>query len=563
MPLDRAKFSHDKLGLPVGENLVCVCPYEGYLKEEYSLSIGDFGISILAGSEAAAKLAFQTLRQLSIQVDKLGYPYLEIHDKPDLDVRGFMLDISRCKVPTMQTLAYLIDMLALFKYNRLELYTEHTYAFPGHEIVWGNSSPITSQEYKALDEMCKTAGIELVANFNSLGHLERWLRFPEYQHLAESKAPFVDPMGNVRKFPTTLYPDDKALEFVDSIYEQLLPNFSSNKINVGCDEPWELGLGRSKERSEREGGKYKIYLEHLNGLAKICRKYNKKMYFWADVIMQSPEYAKSIPEGVTPIIWGYDYNHPFEAQCKYMQSLGLKFLVAPGTSTWNSFGFRMVNMLENISNACKNAKLHGGDGMLLTNWGDNGNHQPFCGMYPAIVCAANASWGAKLRMSDSELIDALSVFVFRDASRNFATSLIKLGKLDPENILQCYYNKIFFADNAHIKEILKHPHFIELETMETLLKESAEYLSKSTPQSPDGQICIAEIRLALDMISFAIHRAKNDPALSSNISRRNLKVLVGHYEQIWLARARIGGLQESSRRIRNLSNLLFITQYAH
>ncbi len=548
---DRAKFSHDKEGMPTGENLVCVFPYSGYANERYSLSIGDFGISIFAGSKAAAKLAYQTLRQIGIQSSKLGLPYLEIEDHPDLEVRGFMLDISRCKVPNMQTLAYLVDMLALFKYNRLELYTEHTYAFAGHELVWADASPMTAQEYKALEEICAVAGIELVANFNSLGHMERWLRYPEYQRLAESKAPFIDPLGGVRKFPTTLYPDDAAIDFLDSLYAQFLPNFSSDKFNVGCDEPWELGMGRSKERAGREG-KYQIYLEHILKLNALCRKYGKKMYFWADVLMQKPEYAKELAPDMTPVIWGYDFDHPFEKQCAYLKNLGLKFLVAPGAGTWNSFGLRLENMLENVENACVNAKRFGAEGMLLTNWGDGGTHQPFCGMYPAIVSAASAAWSSKTRLSEDELAHALSAFVFRDPSQNTARSLLEIGKIDPEKRLFCYYQRIFFADDSKIGEWLNHPHFSSLGAMEETWKKAVALLAQSKPACADSQIVLGELKLALDMIAYSLNRAKNDPHLKGENSRKNLKIIAAGFAQVWLARARLGGMGESLQRIKDI-----------
>ena len=40
-----------------------------------------------------------------------------------------MLDISRTKVPTMDTLLTLIDQFSTLKYNQIQLYTEHTFAF--------------------------------------------------------------------------------------------------------------------------------------------------------------------------------------------------------------------------------------------------------------------------------------------------------------------------------------------------------------------------------------------------------------------------------------------------
>ena len=54
-----------------------------------------------------------------------------------------MLDISRDKVPTMPTLFALVDRLAEWKINQLQLYIEHTFAYRGHEEVWRNADPMT------------------------------------------------------------------------------------------------------------------------------------------------------------------------------------------------------------------------------------------------------------------------------------------------------------------------------------------------------------------------------------------------------------------------------------
>ena len=51
------------------------------------------------------------------------------------DHRAYMLDISRDKVPTMSTLRLLVELLARFGYNQLQLYIEHTFAYSAHEAV--------------------------------------------------------------------------------------------------------------------------------------------------------------------------------------------------------------------------------------------------------------------------------------------------------------------------------------------------------------------------------------------------------------------------------------------
>ncbi|PWL66335.1 MAG: glycoside hydrolase, partial [Verrucomicrobia bacterium] len=338
LPWERAEFKIGKDGVPVGEFLSV--EFADMPQEAHDISISEVGIKIRAGSGRGAKLALQTLRQIGMQSGGRGFRFAEISDAPDLEVRGFMLDISRCKVPRLGELSRLVDMLALFKYNRLELYMEHTFAFEGHEIVWAGASPLSPAAVRKLGEICAVAGVELVPNMNGLGHMERWLRYPEYRYLAESEAPFVDPLGTVRKYPTTLYPDGRALDFMDSLYAQLLPNFEGENFNIGGDEPWELGMGRSRARCEAEGGKYGVYIAHMLGLRERAAKYGKKVCFWADVLMQSPEYSELLPCDMTPILWGYYLDHPYEEQCSYMKGLGRDFLVAPGTSTWNSFGSR-------------------------------------------------------------------------------------------------------------------------------------------------------------------------------------------------------------------------------
>ncbi|GAH23368.1 unnamed protein product, partial [marine sediment metagenome] len=108
--------------------------------------------------------------------NSITIPCLEIKDFPDFPHRGVMLDISRNKVPKMETLYALIDLLSKLKINQFQLYTEHTFAYQGHEQVWKDASPLTGEEVLALDDFCRKRFIELVPNQNSFGHLHRWLK---------------------------------------------------------------------------------------------------------------------------------------------------------------------------------------------------------------------------------------------------------------------------------------------------------------------------------------------------------------------------------------------------
>lgn len=109
----------------------------------------------------------------------------EIHDWPTFEERGVLLDISRDRVPTLAYAKVLIRKLSLLKLNHFQLYTEHTFAYKKHETVWRDSSPFTAEEVMELDRWCAKHYVKLVPNQNTLGHMNRWLKHHEYNHLAE------------------------------------------------------------------------------------------------------------------------------------------------------------------------------------------------------------------------------------------------------------------------------------------------------------------------------------------------------------------------------------------
>jgi N-acetyl-beta-hexosaminidase len=92
--------------------------------EGYHLTIGDERIGLVARDGAGLAHGFSTLVQLVRQCGR-RLPRVHIEDHPDFAQRGVMLDISRDKVPTMDTLYRLIDLLASWKINQLQLYMEH------------------------------------------------------------------------------------------------------------------------------------------------------------------------------------------------------------------------------------------------------------------------------------------------------------------------------------------------------------------------------------------------------------------------------------------------------
>ncbi len=100
----------------------------------YQLTISEQGIHIAGKDQAGLFYGVMTLNQL-LRIHDGVLPLLNNTDWPDFSARGVMLDISRDKVPTMDTLFSLIDLLASWKVNQFQLYIEHTFAYHNHREV--------------------------------------------------------------------------------------------------------------------------------------------------------------------------------------------------------------------------------------------------------------------------------------------------------------------------------------------------------------------------------------------------------------------------------------------
>jgi hexosaminidase len=119
--------------------------------EAYNIYITGKQLIIEYSNEAGAFYATSTMKQVLKSHSKI--PFNRIEDAPDYKVRGVMLDISRNKIPTMDTLFGLIDFLADLKINQLQLYVEgFSFAYPSFPQVWQNGTPITSEEIKRTED---------------------------------------------------------------------------------------------------------------------------------------------------------------------------------------------------------------------------------------------------------------------------------------------------------------------------------------------------------------------------------------------------------------------------
>ena len=533
-------------GVPgCGECLLVMARDPELPAEGYRLETTSEGALLFASADAGFFYGVQTFQQLLAKPSQV--PGLLIEDAPDFPRRGYMLDVSRCKIPTMESLKSLIDSMSLLRYNELQLYMEHSFAFAGDERVWYDTTPLTPAEIMELDRYCRDRFIELVPNLNSFGHLERWLKFKEYRHLAESPEPWYCKEWDAW-YQSTLTPGEAALAFIDRLYAEILPNFTSGTLNVGCDETLELGHGRSRELCEKHGI-HRVYLNHLAELAKLAAKYGRKIQFWGDIILHEPELIPEIPDGVTALAWGYEATHPFREQCAKFHDAGIPFYVCPGTSSWNSITGRTVNMLQNIATAAREGRKAGAAGMLLTDWGDGGHHQYWPLSWPGVAAAAGWSWNASAEIEG--LIPAAIDLAFNpDGDGTLGTALLDYGRIPdafahPGANCNNFWAILNAPDRRGNRELLEQATPQEIAGALRKLATLRHRFETHPPKAP--RLVLDELenssslaRLALE--SMAARKGKRIDRAAWNDALRHV---ICRHRDLWLARNRAGGLRES------------------
>lgn len=393
--------------------------------EGYSLTIDRNGVRIEYRETGGLRAAGATLRQLLREYGR-RLPCLKIRDWPDFARRGVMLDVSRGRVPKLETLLDLVERLADFKINEFQLYNEHTFAYRRYKSVWQDWGALTAEEIRTLDARCRELGIDLVPNQNSFGHLRYFLEHPKVKKLAEVSEPYEGSTGDFLRFPTTLAPNNPGtIKFIRELYDELLPNFSSKLLNVGCDETWDLGRGQSKKLCERRG-KGQVYVDFLKRIQCEAAKRGRKMMFWGDIILNHPELIKRLPKNLIALNWGYEASHPFEKEAATFAKSKVPFYVCPGTATWMTLLGRHDTAFANLRLAAEAGRKHGAIGYLNTDWGDGGHPQPLAVSWPLYVIGAAHSWCSK-SFDEKLLASVLSRDVYEDPTQNVAKAAIALG----------------------------------------------------------------------------------------------------------------------------------------
>lgn len=401
------------------------------LKDEaYIIEAGSGKVLIEANSYSGFFYATSTFKQMCLtniknKVSKLDLDCVRIEDEPDLKMRGLMYDISRNKVPTLKTLKYIVDILADLKMNHFELYVEgFSFEYKSFPQYLQDECYITVEEFKKLEDYCNKRAVDLVANENGFGHMQAWLAKDELKGLAE-KEDGIFLWGSHRK-PSTLDPnDERSFELVKKMYADMIPHSNSKYFNMNFDEPFELGLGKSKELADKIGVD-EVYKQFANKCANEIKSYGKTPMMWGDVLVRHNSSFEGMPKDIIILDWGYDANYQFDVHLKKLSESNVRFATAPGTSTWCGWYGRTYDWMENINNAIWANYNYGGEGVLVTDWGDFGHLQHLPSSFAPIAYAGLLSYRCAAG-TIKRVREFLNKFVYFDDENITADIIIESG----------------------------------------------------------------------------------------------------------------------------------------
>lgn len=558
-------------GVPVGAPVAEIRD-AGLAPDGYTLRIAPGGIELRHRDAAGLRYARALLAQIAGQCTG-ELPALHVDDRPDFAVRAYMLDISRDRVPTLQTLDRIVSLLELCRYNQLQLYMEHTFAYRGHETVWRDASPLTPAEIRWLDERCRTAGIELVPNQNCFGHMERWLRHPAYRGRAECPDG-VELLPGLRLPPSVLAPTEENAAFALGLLEELLDNFTSRRVHIGCDETFELGAGASAA-AVASRGRERVWAEHVARIAGPLARDGWEVLCWADVLRQAPELVTELP--VVPVAWTYEApgrvdrlprgaldilrrlgTDPeafagFGPNVEPLAAEGADLWVAPGTSAWNSLVGRADNAAANLLDAARTGLAVGATGYEVTDWGDNGHVQPPSVSWPMLVLGGALAWCGDANR-DLDLAAACDRYVFADATGSLTGALLRAGT-QWDRTGQLAFNAsplqaALFPTQAHL--VTGEPDAGLVAGVVAELDEAARHVDRSRPGCPDGEIVRRELALAIRLArqgALALLERAGGRVPDRATRRAELAACIEEQRACWLARSRPGGLADSMRHL--------------
>ncbi len=365
-------------GLPVGFT-------EAMRAEGYRIDPTSTGLTVTAATTEGLFYGAQTVKQLIASTN--GHATLHpasIRDWPAMRYRGLDDDLSRGPVPTLDFQKKMIRTLAEYKINLYSPYFEQTMQYASNPLPGFPNGSMSAADARTLVAFARQYHITIIPEQEAFGHLRHTLIWEQYKDLAET------PHGAV------LAPAQPgSIELIKQWFTELAALYPGPFLHIGSDETVDLGLGQTRADVDARG-LGPPYLDFLQRIVTALEPLHRKLLFWGDIALTSPDLVKVMPQSFkdATIAVSWEYNpHPegFDKYIAPFTKTGYETWVAPGVNNWSRVYPNYTMGLANIQLFIRDGQRLGADGALNTIWNDDGEglfNQDWYG----ILYGAAASW---------------------------------------------------------------------------------------------------------------------------------------------------------------------------
>jgi len=352
------------------------------MREEGYILVGDGdAVYDMAATSAGIFNGVQTLKQL---IEGSGHNAtlrtVIVRDWPAMKYRGQDDDLSRGPLHTLEYEKKLIRTLAAYKLNIYSPYFESTFHFDSDPLPSPLEGSMTHEEARELVRYAQQYHITIVPQQEAFGHLHHVLEYERYNDLAET------PHGAV------LAPGEtESLKLIARWYGEIAETFPGPLIHIGADETDDLGHGKTEQQVARRG-LGPVYVDFLRQIHDTLQPLHRRLLFWGDVAMNSPELVATLPKDMIAVAWQYDPPpRGFDRFIVPFTKAGIETWVSPSANRGTRIDPDNANNLATIQQFVAAGQRLGATGMLNTVWADGGEGI-FEQDWYSILFGAAASW---------------------------------------------------------------------------------------------------------------------------------------------------------------------------
>jgi hexosaminidase len=286
--------------------------------------------------------------------------------------RALLLDVSRGQVHGVAALRDAVDRMAALGYNSLLLYLEaHAVRWRSHPHLADGYPALSLDDLRALDEHAVARGVALIPALQTLGHWERALRTPGYEHLAYDA-----------DRPWSLRPCPEAWSLLDDLVGDLASACHGPLVHAGLDEPFDLlgiqecthvvasGYVSGQALAHHVG--VDAYLAHALAVHRILTAHGRRMAMWDDVALHWPALLPALPRDVVLVDWpsGYRAMEDYPG-LDVAASAGHEVWACAGTHAWHE-RVGPTTVRAHVAATVHAAERRRLPGFVLAHWDDAG-----------------------------------------------------------------------------------------------------------------------------------------------------------------------------------------------